>query len=146
MNRRQSKLAEQKPYIVRQANEFGKLIPTKRDGKRQFRNLVSVAATVDCVEELRLFILYKAHKEGTRSYWETVNTSKEAQRLIQKFTYGKTNVSLAEVLSDKLLHLKSIADRIEQDSQEVYLEVVRLFLGYLYWNVCILTDEQRGNA
>jgi hypothetical protein len=135
-----------KKQIVARAMKFANLIPRDKEGKRQLRNLLAVASTTDCVDELRLYILYKAHKDGSRRFWEHCYQSKESQSLYMSLAKGKENVSLAQALSEQIRQLKNLANHVEEDSEEAYIEVVRLFLGYLFWSASVILDEQRGKG
>jgi len=84
----------------------------KKGGKRQFTDLVAAAAQACCIDEFKLYIKYKAAKEGTRGVW----------------------YDLADPFNAKVDDLmKTVADEIKQNDETVRLEVLKRFCGYLMW-------------
>ena len=108
-----------KPKLIGRAQAVlhGKSIPQNR----QFVSLVEEGVQAACVEELTLFIQYKNAKEGSRSSWS----------------------QLADPLVKEILELRESASKLSGEEGENYLQLVKLFLGYLMWEANVQNDLRR---
>ena len=108
-----------KPGMIEQAQKLlqGRRIPDKR----QFTSLVEAGVQAACAEELILFIQYKNAKDGSRSGWS----------------------DLAKPLTEEIQALKGKTSELKGDPDENYLQLARLFLGYLLWAASVTLEENR---
>jgi len=108
-----------KPSMIEQAKKLvqGRRIPDKQ----QFTSLVEAGGQADCAEELILFIQYKNAKEGSRTGWS----------------------ELAKPLTDEIKALQEKASKLKGNPDENYLQLARLFLGYLMWAASVKLEDER---
>jgi hypothetical protein len=109
-----------KPGMIKKAQDVlqGKRIPDKR----QFTSLVEAGVQASCAEELILFIQYKNAKDGSRSGWS----------------------ELAKPLTDEIESLKALSEELADDKKDNYLQLTRLFLGYLMWAANVQLESRKG--
>ena len=114
------------PSIIALVNEFSKnnhgTITKTRDGKKQFVDLVEASGQACCIDEFKLYIKYKGSKDGTRSLWG----------------------GLADPLIVQIDELIKIANKIEDNNENVKLEVLKRFCGYLMWRTHADISGQGG--
>lgn len=111
------------PELISLTEDFVKVLKNKKEsggkvpGLTQFTGLVAAGQQATCVEELKLFILYKEAKQGTSKEW----------------------ARLAEPL------VKIVGEVCEMTpSDELQLPLVQRFLGYLMWNVRVKVRANGG--
>jgi len=108
-----------KPEMIQKTQTLlqGKRIPDKR----QFTSLVDAGTQAACAEALILFIQYKNAKDGSRSGWS----------------------ELAKPLTDEIQALKEKSSKLIGNPEENYVQLARLFLGYLMWAASVALEEDR---
>ena len=114
--------------IIAIVNEFAKtyseiITSSSETRKKQFVDLVEAASQACCVDEFKLYIKYKGAKEGTRSLWGNLANPFNAR---------------IDALIEK------VADEIDKDNEDVRLEVLRRFCGYLMWRTHADIAERGG--
>jgi len=122
--------------IIKKVNEYINLKPVReglnfrRDGKRQFNDIVEAAASASCVDELVLYISYKKAKEGSRSMWSSL-----ADPLVKVFS------DLNEMA--KSIYAEAVAKQKDIRQEEIHLELCKKFAGYLMWKANTLIADAR---
>ena len=102
-------------------------------GKKQFNDVMQAANSACCVEEFKLYISYKGVKQGTKEYWGEISDSLNTQ-------VDKLRDLAKEVI-------KQAHDRqVEFPEDDVHLEVVKRYMGYLMWQVNVLMGEGGKNT
>ena len=129
-----NRVKKESKYLVDKVNAFAdehKEKISKKDGKKQFIDIMESAALAESIEELKLYIAYKGKKEGTRSMWAEL-----AAPLNQELD------SLREK-AKKLAGERSGSSADQEQEDEFHLELVRRFAGYLMWKTHILISEMK---
>ena len=133
-----NKIDKQASNIIKLVDEFAKqhfdAITKTRDGKKQFTDLVEASSQASCIDEFKLYIKYKAAKEGTRSLWGGIANPFNAKidKLIE-------NIAKKIEEDDEIVKLE-----IDKDDEIVKLEVLKRFCGYLMWRAHADISERGG--
>ena len=101
----------------------------KGEGKRQFNSLVEAAAQTCCIDEFKLYIAYKGAKEGTRGIWKELT-----------IPFNQEVDGLRGLATDLVKDSDGVLE--SKDMEDVHLEVLRRFVGYLMWKANILIAEK----
>ncbi len=94
----------------------------KKEGKRQFIDLIEASSQACCIDEFKLYIEYKGSKEGTKKVW--AGYAKIFNEVIKE---------LMDEIADKIVEELKQAT-VEVDTEIVRLEVLQRFCGYLMWH------------
>lgn len=129
-------LEEHSSEIVNKVTGFGKLkecIEGKegkegnKGGKKQFNDIMEAAKDASCVEEFKLYILYKKAKGN--GIWKEL-----AEPLNKEIDSLNEMVSkIVDEARDKKIDLKQ---------PDVHLELVRKYTGYLMWQANVLYESK----
>lgn len=96
-------------------------------GKKQFNDIMEAAKDASCVEEFKLYILYKKAK-GNGLWKELAEPlNKEIDSLMEIVP------KIVDEASDKKIDLKE---------SDVHLELVRKYTGYLMWQANVLYESK----
>lgn len=96
-------------------------------GKKQFNDIMEAAKDASCVEEFKLYILYKKAK-GNGLWKELAEPlNKEIDSLMEMVP------KIVDEASDKKIDLKE---------SDVHLELVRKYTGYLMWQANVLYESK----
>jgi hypothetical protein len=105
-------------------------------GYKQFADILMACRKATCVDEFKLYILYKGSKEN--SAWGRWLGEKSLSKYLNDLIDGRLKEIAQEIAAKKELGA-------EDDFDDIYLAVLEKFLGYLYWGVKVLGAD-RGNG
>jgi hypothetical protein len=109
--------------IIRHVNTFAKQIEwndmDRKEGKKQFTELIEAAGQACCINEFQLYITYKGSKEGTRKIWGN---------LVKPF-----NDQINSLMDEVAVAIENILESKENEREHIRLEVLKRFCGYLMW-------------
>ena len=115
-------------------NKVNTSIKNERNGKKQFNDFMEAANKTSSLAELELYIAYKGVKEGTRGMWNTL-----AEPTIGQIKKGGE----LEYISLKVQEYARDKHKEEFSLDDIHLEVVRRFTGYLMWQANIMIEQAK---
>ena len=108
-------------------------ITKDKEGKKQFNDFMEAAIRASSIAELELYIAYKGTKRGSEKIWKDL-----AKPTIDHIKPDGALKLISEQIKDVALK------KHEQDLSfdDIHIEVVRRFAGYLMWKAHIMIEEK----